>query len=587
MPISPSSSPRRAIVAAAALMLSVHAPALAAQHAARAPAATLPSAERRRIDSVFAAYDHASTPGCALGVMQHGRMAYARGYGSADLERHVPITPATLFDIGSTSKQFAAASLALLVEDGRIAFTDDVRTYISELPDYGAPITIDHLLRHTSGLRDYNGLLALAGHSLEEVTTDSQALALIVRQRHLNFPTGSRYEYSNTGYFLASVIVQRVTGKSLADFARARIFTPLGMTHTRYRNAFAMLIPNRALGYAPDGAGGYVLSMSNWEETGDGGVHLSVDDALAWDENFYHPRVGGPRLPAALQARGALDDGDSIGYGRGLFLDRYRGLRRVSHGGDWIGYHAAYARFPDQHTSVIVLCNADGIFPTTLADRVTDIVLAGAFPEPPAIAASARDSAGGSGRAPSSTPPHAQLVGTYFRATTNSVFRVTDDSGTLTLHLGGLALPLTPRGGATFAVAGYPATVELSAEGDRPARALRLRIESDEAEDAERIAVVAPPDSALPAYVGMYYSPELDVAWDIGLRDGHLELSHVKASLVSFGGPFVPVQRDAFTAGAGYFHFTRDAAGRVTGFDLSASRMRDIRFDRRASAAAP
>jgi hypothetical protein len=206
---------------------------------------------------------------------------------------------------------------------------------------------------------------------------------------------------------------------------------------------------------------------------------------------------------------------------------------------------------------------------------------------PPAVAASARDSAGATGRATSGAPPHAQLVGTYFRATTNSVFRVTDDSGTLALHLGGLALPLTPRGGATFAVAGYPATVEFSTDGDRPARALRLRIESDEVEDAERIAVAVPPDSALPAYVGTYYSPELDVAWDVVLRDGHLELARVKASLVNFGGPFVPVRRDAFTAGAGYVQFTRDAAGRVTGFDLSASRMRDIRFDRRASAAAP
>ena len=144
-------------------------------------------AQRRAIDAVFQPYDKPNVPGCALGVFRDGRMAYARGYGWADLERRVPITTATLFDIGSTSKQFAAASIALLAEEHKLRFDDEVRKYIPELPDYGAPLTIDNLMRHTSGLRDYNGLLVLAGHSLEEVTTDSQALDLIVHQRHLNF----------------------------------------------------------------------------------------------------------------------------------------------------------------------------------------------------------------------------------------------------------------------------------------------------------------------------------------------------------------------------------------------------------------
>jgi CubicO group peptidase (beta-lactamase class C family) len=267
---------------ALALLLLV-APSLAGQTSA---------AERARIDAVFKAYDKPHVPGCALGVMQHGRLAYGRGYGWADLERNIPITTATLFDVGSTSKQFAAASISLLVQEHKLAYTDDIRKYIPEMPDYGAPITIDNLMRHTSGLRDYTGLLTLAGHTLEEATTDSQALASIVRQRHLNFPTGSKYEYSNTGYFLLSVIIQRVTGTPLADFARTRNFLPLGMKDTRYRNHAAMLIPNRALGYAPDDSAGFRNSMSNWEQTGDGAVQQSFRVALAWVENFYHPRVG-------------------------------------------------------------------------------------------------------------------------------------------------------------------------------------------------------------------------------------------------------------------------------------------------------
>ena len=342
------------------------------------------AADRARIDAVFADQNKPHVPGCALGVMRNGALAYGRGYGWADLERNVPITTASLFDIGSTSKQFAAASIALLVAEHKLSYSDDVRKYIPELPDYsagGAPITIDNLMRHTSGLRDYTGLLVLAGHTLEEATTDSQALARIVRQRHLNFPTGSKFEYSNTGYFLLSVIVQRVTGKPLADFARERIFLPLGMTHTRYRNHAAMLIPNRALGYAPDDSGGFRNSMSNWEQTGDGAVQLSIDDALKWDENYYHPRVGGAQMVREMQTRGTLANGDSITYARGLFIGHYRGLRRMEHGGDWVGYHAAYSRFPDQHTSVMILCNSDGISPSELADKVSDIVLAKSFTE--------------------------------------------------------------------------------------------------------------------------------------------------------------------------------------------------------------
>ena len=230
---------------------------------AQEPASIGPT-ERARIDSVFVDEDKPKVPGCALGVFIDDRVAYARGYGLADLERNVPITTASAFDIGSTLKQFTAATIALLVQDGKLSFGDDVRKYIPELPIYGAPITIDNLMHHTSGLRDYVGLVVLAGHSLEEATTDSQALALVVHQRHSNFPTGSRYEYSNTGYFLLSVIVQRVTGKPLADVERERIFEPLGMMETRVRNHFAMLIPNRALGYGPDGHGGFQNSMSNW-----------------------------------------------------------------------------------------------------------------------------------------------------------------------------------------------------------------------------------------------------------------------------------------------------------------------------------
>jgi CubicO group peptidase (beta-lactamase class C family) len=587
-------------VALLALLVAPVAHPLAAQSSAPR---TLGAAERARVDSVFSEYDRSDAPGCALGVFRGGRIAYARGYGMADLERGVRITPATLFDIGSTSKQFAAASIALLVEDGKLSFSDDVRKYIPELPDYGAPITIDDLLRHTSGLRDYVGLLALAGHSLQEVTTDSQALAIIARQRNLNFPTGSRWEYSNTGFFLLSVIVKRVSGQSLADFARSRIFLPLGMTHTRYRDRAEMLIPGRALGYAPDSADGFVNSMSNWEETGDGAVHLSVEDALLWDENFYHPRVGGERMVQWLQERGTLANGDSIDYARGLFVDSYRGLRRVQHGGNWIGYHAAYARFPEQHTSVVTFCNSDGISPDGLADKVADVVLADAFREGKELATArpggvagtdSTDSSAASRAAPATAVTGADadtsgaiaessMVGNYYVSSTNTVFQVSTGEKGLRLHLVGRDFPLERGGPTTMSVPDFPVKVVFTAgAANAPARSARLIIGSGEGSEGVRFTPATPNAATLKAYAGSYYSPELGVTWPIVFENGKLVLKLDPGSLTEIAGALTPAMRDAFTAGGGFLHFQRDKSGRVTGFSLSASRMRDIGFVRRA-----
>jgi CubicO group peptidase (beta-lactamase class C family)/D-alanyl-D-alanine dipeptidase len=531
---------------------------------------SLSVADRQSIDAVFKDYNAPHAPGCALGVFRNGHIAYGRGYGWADLEHHVPITTASLFDIGSTSKQFAAASIALLAEDHKLAFSDDVRKYIPELPEYGATITIDHLMRHTSGLRDYNGLLVLAGHTFEEVTTDSQALALITRQRHLNFPPGSRYEYSNTGYFLLSVIVHRVSGQTLADFARARIFRPLGMTHTLYRDRAAMLIPNRAMGYAPNDSG-FKNSMSNWEQTGDGAVQLSIDDALRWDENFYHPKVGGQWMVDQLQTRGTLANGDSINYARGLFVHPYRGLRRIEHGGDWIGYHAAYARFPDRHTSIVVLCNSDGISPDGLSDQVADIVLAKDFPAKTLAATTA-------GHAKPSTVPAvttSRLVGSYFDSTTDEVYGVVDTGGgTPALKFAGRTFPLQATGLSTFAVPGLPVSVTFSVGDTGPARALRLEVASEDRPEATRFTPAPPTPDSLRAYAGPYDSPELGVSWSVTVDKDHLVLAG-PIPVVEIAGSLEPAMTDGFTAPGAFIRFTRD------GFELSASRMKGIRFDRR------
>lgn len=328
------------------------------------------------VDKIFAELTAPGSPGCALAVARGGKLVYAKGYGSANIEENVPLTPDSVFDIGSTSKQFTAASILLLEQQGKLAIDDDIRKYIPELPNYGKKITILHLLNHTSGLRDYLVLFELAGYNTDSVTTDAEALALVAQQKSLNFDPGADWLYSNTGYFLLSVIVKRVSGKSLRDFAAENIFLPLEMTHTQYRDSHTELVPNRAMAYDPIEKGkGYTLNVSYFEQTGDGAVHTTVGDLLKWDENFYSGKVGGKAFLDEMQQRGQLNSGKQLDYAKGLFLATRRGLPTVSHGGAWGGYRAELLRFPQQHFSVVCLCNRSDGRPSKRAARVADIYL--------------------------------------------------------------------------------------------------------------------------------------------------------------------------------------------------------------------
>jgi CubicO group peptidase (beta-lactamase class C family) len=336
------------------------------------------------VDRVFADLAKSGSPGCALAVARDGKLLYEKGFGLANLEENVPITPQSVFDIGSTSKQFTAASVLLLAKQGKLSIEDDIRRYLPELPDYGHKITVLHLLNHTSGLRDYLTLFELAGVDIDSVTTDDDALAIIAHQKALNFEPGSEWLYSNSGYFLLSVIVKRASGRTLAEFAAENIFRPLAMEHTVYRDRHTLLVPNRALAYDSRGKeGGYTIDVSYFEQTGDGAVHTSVEDLLKWDENFYSAKVGGRQLLAELQEPGKLASGKTLDYAKGLMIGRYRGARIVEHGGSWGGYRAQLLRFPEQHFSVACLCNAANAEPEKRALRVADIYLAGVLEEGP------------------------------------------------------------------------------------------------------------------------------------------------------------------------------------------------------------
>jgi CubicO group peptidase (beta-lactamase class C family) len=328
------------------------------------------------VDSIFAPYNHRGVPGCAVGVIQNGVLTVARGYGESDLRRRVPNSAQSAFYVASLSKQFTAMSIVLLVQDGKLHLDDDVRKWVPEVPNLGR-ITILNLLQHTSGLRDYYTLLGIAGWQANELFTERHLLELVGRQRALNFKPGEEFLYNNTGYALLAVIVRRASGQSLRDFAAARIFRPLGMTHTQFRDDHNSVIDGEAIGYVAQGKG-YATSIPQTDVVGDGGVFTTVEDLARWDANLDSGQVGGKAGVTMLQSPGHLNDGTTTGYALGLNIGSFNGARLVSHSGSYVGYQSTYMRFPDEHLSVITLCNV-ATPSATLAEQVASVYIPQAY----------------------------------------------------------------------------------------------------------------------------------------------------------------------------------------------------------------
>ena len=365
---------------------------------------SLPDSISKKIDSLFKKWNNNNNPGCALGIVKDGQLIYKRGYGMANLDHSIPISPKSVFDIGSISKQFTAMSILLLAKQGKLTLDDEIQKYLPEIPRYQSPITIRHLIHHTSGIRNYIELLELAGMRGENVhLTDDDLLGLIAQQKELNYKPGEEYVnsnsgffltndnrppsiltrgeeyvYSSSGYFLLGLIVKRVSGMSLRQFAEENIFRPLGMNNTHFHDDRNLVVRNRVTAYLPNSNGGFSAAIPIDEPPGDGGLYTSVEDLFLWDQNFYNNKLGsGPDLISEALSTGMLNNGKNTGYAFGLQVRKHKGLKKIGHGGSAGGFRSAMNRFPEQNFSVICLCNEwSSINPDGLANQVADIFLA-------------------------------------------------------------------------------------------------------------------------------------------------------------------------------------------------------------------
>lgn len=544
------------------LALLLPAPRLVAQ-------GSFPSAS---VDSVFSVYNRTDRPGCAVGVYRNGRVVYSHGYGMAELNQGIAITPKTVFYIASTSKQFTATSVMLLATQGKLSLDDPVRKYVPELPAYADGVTLRHLVHHLSGIRDYLGLWAISGRLGGDEIPEEQALDLIVRQKGLDFTPGSHWAYSNSNYFLLSVIVRRVTGESLRDYANHSLFEPLGMRDTHFHDDRTMIVPRRAEGYEPNGTGGYRIVRTSFALVGDGGLHTTVEDLAKWDENFFNTTVGGgASFVQRLYTRGVLSSGDTTEYAAGLFIKPYRGLPTVSHGGSFIGFRAELLRFPSAHTSVGILCNDYTADPSAMALAVANVVLRDAFAKSAAPSATAQSGAGASAQA--AQRPSDRFVG-RFEFLPGVAATIERAGNGLSMKAMGRDWPLAALNDSTYSADGLPGTLAFRRLADGRTGLMASATMDAPAAPLLPAPVLSAADRA--RLVGSYFSEELQATYVVKERDGQLMVRGGYGDWM----PMEPFQPDQFSTGQAKATVLRDKSGRVTALVLDASRMKNIQLVR-------
>jgi CubicO group peptidase (beta-lactamase class C family) len=535
-------------------------------------AATQAERPSEQVDKLFEKMDRTISPGCAVAAMRDGKILYQRGYGMADLDHNVPITAETVFHVASMSKQFTAAAIVMLAQERKLSLDDEVRKYVPELPDFGAPVTLRQLVYHTSGLRDQWELLGLAGwrYSLDLIT-DDDVLSIMSRQKDLNFPPGSKHMYSNTGYTLLAQVVKRASGQSFREFTTSRIFQPLGMRNTHFRDDHAEIVKNMAYGYVP-AKDTFRISITNFDTVGATSLLTTIEDLALWDENFYNPRVGGPEMIRQMLERGKLSDGEQLDYAFGLVIGKHRGLATVDHAGGDAGYRSDMIRFPDQHFTAVCLCNRADSNPSELTLQVAEIYLAKEM--------TAADKVGaGSGKTVQLAPEKlAAKVGTYIKAEGGQTLSITlkDDKLHITPGAGEDSYEMNALSENDFRLATAP--IDFKFEALKPGGPLRLIVKhgEDKPEVFEAVSPFTPSTSELSSCVGFYYSEEIEPIYVMKIDDGKLVLHTLKNKPDTLR----PITPDLFAGSIGTIRFKRNGQSQVSGFVLNADHVRNMRFQK-------
>lgn len=513
----------------------------------------IPDSISRKVDAIFAEFDKPNSPGCALAILKNGEIIYKKGYGISNLEYNIAINPGSIFHVASIAKQFVAAAIIRLSLEGKLSLEDDIRKYIPEVPDFGHKITFNHLLHHTSGIRDQWALQLHSRWREGDLTTEKDIMEMLSRQKALNFIPGEELLYCNTGFTLAGVTVKRITGVSLKDYADSVFFKPLGMTNTHFNSDHSELIPGRSYAYIKDPKGKYKIFVPPLDVYGATGLYTTVEDLAKWDESLYNKQNDRKAFIDLMELPGVLNDKTIENYASGLVIGNYNGYKTLWHNGAEGGYRSNMLRFPEEHFTVIILANLLNINPIFLSYQVADVFLKDKSIQKPDFKTDSN--------------VIKRWPGDYFDTNTQTILNINYRDGKLSIG----PTALEPVSNHLF---DWPGTIStLAFSGDSLNTTLVLATEGTAKRVYKKVKKINLPANALEEYTGDFYSPELDTKYTITVKDGRLQIKVPRKEEISLS-PFI---KDIFT-GNFVMRFQRNKKGQVEGFYISAIRVRHMYF---------
>lgn len=539
-------------------------------------AQTLPDSVTRKVDSLFHKWNTSNSLGCAIGIVRNDSLIYAKGYGLANLEYGIPITPETIFNMGSISKQFTAFGIVLLAKQGKIKLDEDIHTYLAWVPDFGKKITVQNLLNHTSGLREHTKLASISGLGIDGALTPNISLNLLKRQTALNFNPGDRYSYCNSNYILLAEIIKSVSGKPFREFEDSAIFKPLGMTHSHFHDNYTELIPNRAASYAKTAAKQYVNNFQSIYTVGPGGLLSNIHDMSKWIMNYYSFKVGDQKDIQQLTQRGKLNSGKELSYALGVRIGSYKGWREYWHGGHNAGYANFITILPDLKMGFVFLSNTGDANSSAKGREIVSLFIKDTTIKSGALKNANRDST------------NAVLKDTSFIK--NFIGNYIDDEGEplrFEIKEGKLYSVFGSRAAAlliqekkdSFSLKNFPSVKYIFSI--KPKDTSVVVLDANETIRFKKYVIVnQKSEKLLKEYIGTYFSSELDCIYKIALKDHQLVLVSPKyndAKLTLTNNDQL-ISKDY--EWIRYLRIMRDNKNKVSGFELNSLAVMHLRFDK-------
>ncbi|OJJ16982.1 hypothetical protein BKI52_30155 [marine bacterium AO1-C] len=539
----------------------------------------IPKNIESQIDRIFSSFNNPNRPGAAVAVVKDGKIVFKKGYGSANLEYNIPVTPSTIFPVASLSKQFTVFSILLLADQGKLSLDDDIRKFIPEVPDFGHKITLRHLATHTSGLREEDGLLAMVGGRYDDVITTKQVLKVITNQKELNFKPGEKHLYCNTGFTLLAEVVARVSKISFAEYTQKHIFKPLGMKNSLFYDNHEKIVKNRAYSYwSNGGATKFYKGGLNDGHVGPTGLFTTIEDMSLWAMNFSNPKVGNSSIISQMNTLAKLNNGKTFGGAYGQFIQPYKGLYQIYHGGSSAGFRTYLGRFPKQKYAVIVFSNYESANANWLSMQVTDLFLKDYMSQK-----TSENKKEQNGYKKLKVKNLQAFGGYYWDEERFTSIKIYVKNDTLMWAIGGRrnGSPFAPINKNTFRRLSVSTDIKIKFEIEGKEKTMLIIVNNGEPIICKHYVPVSYSKEDLTQFTGTFFSEELNTSYTFLLKGGKLIAEHSRISDISFA----PVKKDTFSGNQSFFKnvkYVRDASNSVVGLKVSSFQIKDLYFKKTA-----